>query len=101
MSILITGVIDLDPAKHDEAVAVFSKAMAATRQDEGCVRYVFSADLDTPGRFHIAEEWESQEASDAHMTKPHLAEFFRAMGGLGVTGSSVTKWTGARPEKLV
>jgi len=100
-TILITGVIDLDPANHDAAVAAFTKMMKASLQDEGCVRYVFAADLEEPGRFHLSEEWASQAASDAHMTQPHMAEFFSAMGQLGVTSSSITKWTGAEPEKLM
>ena len=100
-TILITGVIDLDPANHDAAVAAFAKLMTASRQDEGCVRYVFSADIEQRGRFHLSEEWESQAASDVHMTQPHMAEFFTAMGSLGVTASSITKWTGAQPEQLM
>jgi len=100
-TILITGVIDLDPANHDAAVAAFTKVMKASLQDEGCERYVFSADLEQPGRFHLSEEWASQAASDAHMTKPHMAEFFSVAGQLGITSSSVTKWTGATPEKLM
>jgi len=35
------------------------------------------------------------------MTKPHMAEFFSVAGQLGITSSSVTKWTGATPEKLM
>jgi quinol monooxygenase YgiN len=99
--ILISGVIDLDPANSDAAVEVFSKLMKPTRDEDGCARYVFSADLDVPGRFHLSEEWESEEAMNAHMATPHIAEFFAAMGGLGVKASSVTRWTGSDPQKLM
>lgn len=100
-TILITGVIDLDPANHDDAVAVFTKLMKASLQDDGCARYVFSADLEERGRFHLSEEWASRAAADEHMTQPHMAEFFAAMGTLGVTASSVTRWSGGEPEKLM
>ena len=100
-SIIITGVIDLDPAKHDDAVVVLNAAMEATRAEDGCERYVFSADLNDPGRFHVSEQWRDQAANDAHSAGPALATLMGAMGSLGVTGASLTAWTGAEPKKLM
>ena len=100
-TILITGVIDLDPAKRDDAIVVLTAAMEATRAEDGCESYVFSADLDDPGRFHVAEQWRDQAANDAHGAGPALATLMGAMGSLGVTGASLTKWEGATPSKLM
>jgi quinol monooxygenase YgiN len=99
--ILVTGVIDLDPAKRDEAIAVLTAAMEATRAEAGCEHYVFSADLTDPGRFHVSEQWANQAANDAHGAGPALATLMGAMGSLGVTGASLTAWTGAEPKKLM
>src|SRR5262245_42495222 len=74
MSILVTGTIDFDPAKRDDAVAAVTKCMEATQAEEGCERYVFSGDLSDPGRLYVSEQWASQEAMDTHMATPHLAE---------------------------
>ena len=35
------------------------------------------------------------------MTTHHMATLMGAMGGLGVTGASLTKWDGATPSKLM
>ena len=101
MSILVTGTIDLDPAHRDQAIKTFSECMAGTRAEDGCESYTFSADLEDPGRFHVSEQWASQEAMDAHMAGPSLATLMTAMGTLGVTGASLTKWDGATGSKLM
>src|SRR5688572_4271225 len=100
-TILVTGVIDLDPAKRDDAIAVLNAAMEATRAEDGCEHYEFSADLTDPGRVHASEQWANQAASDAHTAAPALATLMGAMGSLGVTGASLTSWTGAEPKKLM
>ncbi len=100
-TIIVTGVIDLDPAKHDDAIAAMTACMEATRAEDGCEHYAFSADLADPGRFHVSEQWASQAAMDAHMATPHLAALMGQMGELGVTGASLTKWDGATSSKLM
>jgi quinol monooxygenase YgiN len=101
MSILVTGTIDFDPAKRDEAIAAVTACMGATRAEDGCEHYAFSGDFADPGRVYVAEQWASQEAMDAHRATPHLAALMAAMGSLGVTGASLTKWEGATPSKLM
>lgn len=100
-TILVTGTIDIDPAKRDDAIAAAKVVMEATRAEDGCELYAFSADFDDPGRFYVSERWASQAAMDAHMATPHLAEFMGAMGGFGVKAASLTKWEGATGSKLM
>ncbi len=100
MSIIVTGTIDLDPTHRDAAIEAANAVMAATRAEDGCEAYAFSGDFADPGRFHVVEQWASQEAMDAHGASAHLATFMTAMGGFGVTGASLTKWDGATPSKL-
>jgi quinol monooxygenase YgiN len=101
MTILVTGTIDFDPAKREEAIAAVTTACEATLAEEGCEGYAFTADLSNPGRFYINEQWASQEAMDSHMQTPHLAALMAAWGTVGVTGASLTKWDGATPSKLM
>lgn len=100
MPVLVTGVIDVDPARRDDFIALAQRCMAPTRDEPGCERYVFSADIDDPGRFHVSEQWASPEAVDEHMKSPHLAEFMGSLGGI-VTGASLTRWDGASGSKLM
>jgi quinol monooxygenase YgiN len=100
-TIIVTGIIDLDPARRDDAIAAALAAMEATRAEEGNEGYTFSADLADPGRLHVFEQWATAEAMNAHMGSAHLAEFMAAMATCGVTGARLTKWEGATASKLM
>jgi quinol monooxygenase YgiN len=100
-TIIVTGTIDLDPDKRDDAIAAALVVMEATRAEEGNEGYTFSADLADPGRLHVTEQWASAEAMNAHMGSAHLAEFLSQMATFGVTKASLTKWESATPSKLM
>lgn len=89
--IVITGSIDLDPAQRDAALAAAIDVMAATRAEAGCERYVFSPDVEEPGRIHLAEQWTSEEALEAHLAAPHVTAFLAAAADYGVTDISITR----------
>ena len=90
--IVIAGHVTIDAAKLDVAVPAAHEMMAETRKEAGCGAYVFSQDLAEPGCFRIFEEWESQEALDAHFKAPHMAKFQAAMAGFGVKEMVVHKY---------
>jgi quinol monooxygenase YgiN len=100
-TIIVTGTIDVDPARMDDAVAAALEVMEATRAEAGNDAYTFSADLAVAGRLHLVEQWASQEAMDAHMTTAHLATFMEKLGTCGVTRASLTQWRGATPTKVL
>ena len=100
MSILVTGIIELDPSFRDAFFDAATAVMAATLVEDGCEHYVFSGALTDPGRISVAEQWASQETMDAHGASAHLATFMGAMGGFGVKRATLTKWDGATPTKL-
>ena len=100
-TIIVTGFLQVDPAKHDVAVAAAVEVMKATRAEDGNEGYTFSADLEQAGLFHIAEQWASDEALDAHMATPHMATFMATIGTLGLAGGGVTRWDGGTPSKLM
>jgi quinol monooxygenase YgiN len=54
--------------------------IAATRAEPGCAAYAYAVDLGDPNLLHIAEEWSSEEALDAHMQTPHMAKLGAALG---------------------
>lgn len=90
--LVIAGYIRLDPAKRSEALAAAVVMMEATRVEEGCQAYTFSTDLEDEGVFHIFEQWESQEALDAHFQTPHMADFQKAMPGFGIQEMAVQRY---------
>lgn len=99
--ILVTGTLDFNPDNHDTVVAALIGLMETTRAEEGNIGYTFSADLLDRGRFHVVEQWESQDAMDSHMGSAHMAEFMVAAPDLGIVGVNVTAWYGGSPSKLM
>jgi quinol monooxygenase YgiN len=90
--LVIAGRIRIDPAQRSAALAAAREMMEATRREAGCISYTFAADLADEGLFHLFEEWESQQALDAHFRTPHMAKFQGAVGGLGVKEMNVKRY---------
>ncbi len=99
-TVIVTGYFDLDPARRDDAIVVFTEMMERTRAEEGCEHYAFSADLTDPGRFHLVEQWSSLTTNEAHVQTPHFPTFLEQLGTLGVTGVSLSQWLGAEEKRL-
>ena len=90
--LVIAGHIRIDPAKREAAVAAADAVMEATRREQGCLAYTFSADLHDEGLIHLFEEWDSQDALDAHFKAPHMAAFQAAIPGLGVKEMKIRRY---------
>lgn len=80
--IVIAGTFTLKPDAREQAVALAEMMMEETRQEEGCRTYRFHGDFNDPTRISIFEEWESQEALDAHGETPHIERFRRELPDL-------------------
>jgi quinol monooxygenase YgiN len=99
-TILVTGTLDIDPANRAAFVEAVSELMAATRAEDGCEHYAFSADLADEGRFHVSERWRDQAASDSHSASAHFLGFMGRLGEFGVKGADLQKWLGAEGSPL-
>ena len=78
--IVVVGYITINPEMRAEAEAAIATLVPLTVAEEGCVEYRYAADILEPNRINIWEQWESEEAMNAHMATPHLAEFMGVMG---------------------
>jgi quinol monooxygenase YgiN len=70
------------PDRRDELVAAARVVAAATRSDEGCSAYAFSADLEDPDRILGLEIWADRAALDAHLAHDHTQAFLAVVPGL-------------------
>jgi quinol monooxygenase YgiN len=70
------------PGHRDELVAAARDVAAATRLDDGCLTYSFSADLEDPDRILGVEVWADRAALDAHLGHPHTERFLQAVPDL-------------------
>lgn len=90
--IIIAGRIVVDGTKRAEAIAAALEVMEATRKEDGCISYTFSADLVDADCFRIFEEWDSPEALAAHFESPHMARFQKVIASLGVRERTVQRY---------
>jgi quinol monooxygenase YgiN len=66
--------------EHREAfLDLIRTMMAETQKEAGCVLYRYTADLDDQTKFHLVENWESEETINAHIDSPHAAHFIAEM----------------------
>lgn len=84
--IVVTGTVPINPAKREEAKVILKTMMDATIQEEGCITYQFLFNPWNDAEVHIFEEWENQNALDAHFQTVHMAEFRKALPDV-VTGN--------------
>jgi quinol monooxygenase YgiN len=68
-------VIDVPAAERPAFIPVLRDLMQKSQAEAGCVYYRFTTDLDNDNRFHLTEEWASEDALRTHMKTPHLAQF--------------------------
>ena len=94
--ILLTGWVDVDPARRDAALAAGRPHMAATRAWPGCLDYVWSADPLNPARIYIYERWENATALESHFAGPHYRAMRDAIAAHGIRGLEVFKYEPAR-----
>jgi quinol monooxygenase YgiN len=91
MMILVAGFVDVDPARRGAALEC-AELLRSTREQKGCLDYVWSADPAVEGRIYVFERWEREEDLAAHLAGP----FYRAMrdhiGAHGLRAAQVSKY---------
>lgn len=81
------------PAAHIADVRLLLQRVAsATRQENGCLLYLVSEQLEHPGAFVISEQWDSLEAMQTHLAQPAVGEAVAAVRSMGVSDLTITAW---------
>ncbi|MEM7347872.1 MAG: putative quinol monooxygenase [Chloroflexota bacterium] len=75
MIVVVAGTVQINPDHRDEAIQVAIEMSKATQQEEGCVTYMFYADLENPDTFLVFEVWETDEALANHFQTDHMKVF--------------------------
>jgi quinol monooxygenase YgiN len=99
--IVISGTIDLDPAKSGRMIELTSELSAETRKETGNLSYEYWQDPTNPGRWRVFEEWESEDAITAHMATPHMAAFMAGAAELGISGIDISRYEVTEKSKFM
>jgi quinol monooxygenase YgiN len=98
--IIIAGTISFDPGKSDLLSSSFDTMQTASLAEDGCLEYNYWLSRTAPGTVLMFEKWSSDDALATHMQSPHMAEFGKVMGQIGITGVDVKKYSGATEGPL-
>ncbi len=73
--VVITAMATIDVARRDEAARKGQELVAKTRQEPGCVNYVFYFPPSDPGTVFFFQQWETQDTFEAHTKAAHTRAF--------------------------
>ena len=95
--IYVLATIEIADGKRDEFVKHFRANVANVLNEEGCIEYEPTIDVDTdiaaqpdarPNVVTVVEKWESLDALEAHLIAPHMLEYRKKVKDL-VVGASL------------
>lgn len=92
MTIVISAVVDLDPAQRAAALAGAKGHVDAALAQRGCRAYAWTADPFDAGRVHVFEEWTDEAALAAHLAGPAYSGMLGHMQGHGITSAASHKY---------
>jgi quinol monooxygenase YgiN len=79
--ILVIGRYIIDPAQHEAFVVFARQLVARERQQAGCIAFDIYEDVTTPNACLMMEQWESEEALDAHTSSEAFEQSDSALNG--------------------
>ncbi|MFQ8429787.1 putative quinol monooxygenase [Amaricoccus sp. W119] len=82
--LLLVGTFRLPAHRLDAARPVMSRMVAASREEDGCVDYVYAEDLFAPGLIHVRELWCDRAALNRHFASDHLRDWRASWSELGI-----------------
>ena len=65
--VVVAGIVEFPPEVRDEALIKGKELIEGAYTEKGCIHYLWTADLNHPGRVVVYEEWESGADLGAHL----------------------------------
>ena len=70
--VMLVILIEVQPGKRHEQIAVFENLAPIVRAEPGCLQYDLHPVVGDSNRFVLIERWASTEALSAHNVTPHM-----------------------------
>lgn len=90
--IIISGTIDLDPQRLDDALEAARPLIEGALEQPGCLDYDWCPDPRHPGRLRVFERWESEAALAAHFQNTWYTRMRDTLGAFGLRGAETAKY---------
>jgi quinol monooxygenase YgiN len=95
--IIVAGSFGVRDDAREDAQAALLEMQATSRAEGGCHAYAFSWDMEDPNLVRLYEEWETDEALQAHAASDHMASFLRATGAMMDGAADFRRFVNAEP----
>jgi quinol monooxygenase YgiN len=87
--IIVSGTATVKPGAIDKARGAMLRVIEATRKEKGCLYYSYGLDLTKADTIIVLEYWEDWPSLEKHFTQPHMAEWIKTLGEVGVLSRDV------------
>jgi quinol monooxygenase YgiN len=81
------------PDSIDGVRSCLSDLIEPTRKEPGCISYELLQNKSDPSDFTFVEEWESDDAMDAHLKTDHLQKAISRVTGLIAAAPDIRKYS--------
>lgn len=100
MTILVSAVMELDPAHAERIILEARPLIEASLAEPGCQAYSWALDPLNPGTIHVFEKWTDEAALAYHFTLPNYTEMRQVLRSAGPIKSSSRKYLVAHDEPV-
>ena len=92
MPIVISAVIDVDPAKRDQIIRSAQPHIDGALEEPGCRDYTWSFDANHPGRVHVFELWDDEASLKGHFDSEPYAKMRQHLQDAGIVAATSAKY---------
>lgn len=71
----LTGYIDIPDIILDEVVIALKEHIILTQQEDGCLKFSVTQDSELKTRFHIFEQFDSQQSFEFHQSRVQFSDW--------------------------
>lgn len=73
--IVMHAEMPIDPDSREAALELFEELAEASRAEDGVIDYRVTTDVEAPNTVRVIEQYEDDDAVDAHMSSAHFESF--------------------------
>lgn len=75
--VTVNAIMKIDPSKREQYLALVEPLVLSANKEEGSLYYEHFERTDEPNTFAFIEQYESEEAVEAHNHTEHFQHFFK------------------------
>lgn len=98
--LLIVGTVRLPAEGVPAARSAMTAMIGASRDEDGCIEYVYAEDVLDAGLIQVREIWRDQMALDRHFASAHIAAWRATWPALGITDRDLCSYEVDTPRRL-